>query len=330
MPSDLPLVRWSAEQVDARHRVDLYAATLSESMAPMHMSAPRKGDFMADVWIADAGALQFYRQRGSAHRCYQDKLDAARAAAHTYHIILNHATPWNLEHRMALHMEPGDAVVVDAGLPWAIASPDDYDYLNVTMADGWLRQWVPSPVVLTSRRIIGQAGWGRALAAFAAQLSPQFIVDSPLPQSIIVDHVGALLALAAGELTGQTIVPTSGMKALDARIEDCIQERCAEPMLTAEQVAAAVGVSVRTLHRCLSTAGKSFGALLIDARADVGIRMLGSSLLRRLTVAEIGRRAGFIDASHFARVVRRRTGRTPLQLRQAHNGKALAEPPADA
>ena len=33
-------------------------------------------------------------------------------------------------------------------------------------------------------------------------------------------------------------------------------------------------------------------------------------------VAEVGRRAGFTDASHLTRVIRSRTGRTPSQIRR--------------
>ena len=43
-------------------------------------------------------------------------------------------------------------------------------------------------------------------------------------------------------------------------------------------------------------------------------------LFDRVTTAEIGRRAGFSDASHFAKVMRVRTGRSPLQIRRSrHN-----------
>jgi AraC-like DNA-binding protein len=45
--------------------------------------------------------------------------------------------------------------------------------------------------------------------------------------------------------------------------------------------------------------------------------MLESPLFNRVTTAEIGKRAGFPDASHFVRVVRKRTGRTPLQVRRS-------------
>jgi AraC-like DNA-binding protein len=55
--------------------------------------------------------------------------------------------------------------------------------------------------------------------------------------------------------------------------------------------------------------------------------MLTSPLFNRVTTAEIGRRAGFVSASHFARVIRRRTGRTPLELRHSHNEQIEQQPP---
>ena len=48
-----------------------------------------------------------------------------------------------------------------------------------------------------------------------------------------------------------------------------------------------------------------------------------SPLFDRVTTAEIGRRAGFSDASHFVKALRRRTGQTPLQMRRASHGKLL-------
>jgi AraC-like DNA-binding protein len=60
--------------------------------------------------------------------------------------------------------------------------------------------------------------------------------------------------------------------------------------------------------------------MLIQARVDLASRMLQSPLFDRVTTAEIGRRAGFSDASHFTKVMRLRTGQTPRQLRRtSHN-----------
>jgi AraC-like DNA-binding protein len=98
---------------------------------------------------------------------------------------------------------------------------------------------------------------------------------------------------------------------------DHIKQRCPETSLQAADVARSLNISRRTLHRTLAACGESFGAMLIQARVDLAARMLQSPLFYRLTAAEIGRRAGFSDASHFTKVLRRHTGQTPLQMRRA-------------
>ncbi|MEO8366495.1 MAG: helix-turn-helix domain-containing protein, partial [Pseudoxanthomonas sp.] len=91
-------------------------------------------------------------------------------------------------------------------------------------------------------------------------------------------------------------------------------QRCTEPALCAQEVAAALNISTRTLHRCLARCQQTFAGRLIEARVALATRMLESPLFRRLTTAEIGRRAGFTDASHFARSYRRASGFTPAQV----------------
>jgi AraC family transcriptional activator of tynA and feaB len=70
------------------------------------------------------------------------------------------------------------------------------------------------------------------------------------------------------------------------------------------------------MHRALASSDTTFGAMLINARTHTAIRMLSSPLFRRISTAEVGRRAGFLSASHFLRVIRKRTGMTPPQLRR--------------
>jgi AraC-like DNA-binding protein len=144
-------------------------------------------------------------------------------------------------------------------------------------------------------------------------------VQAPLPQSVITDQIGALLALTANELRGDPLKYTPIERSLRERIRDHIKQRSGEMSLQAGEVASSLNISTRTLHRALAASGETFGAMLMQARVDVAVRMLGSPLFDRVTTAEIGRRAGFSDASHFTRVLRRRTGRTPMQVRRARD-----------
>ncbi|HKX42766.1 MAG TPA: AraC family transcriptional regulator, partial [Burkholderiaceae bacterium] len=137
----------------------------------------------------------------------------------------------------------------------------------------------------------------------------------PLPPELLVDQLGTLLALATGDGRHADEVP--GHAALRRRVLVAIRERHAEPGLTARAVALALGVSERGLHRCLMGSGPSFAQALMDQRMDSARRMLADSRFDRLTVAEIGRRVGLLDASHFVRQCRRQLGATPGMLRRS-------------
>lgn len=320
--------RWSTDDVEAPQRFDYYADALSSAIVPMRVECAAARSFRSEMTLADLGLLAVVRQRGSAHRVYRPRLDPQAAGEHSFHVIINLASPWRVEHRTRTLLQPGDAILVDAQMAFDIALDTDYEVVHLKMSDAFLRQWLPAPGALVGRRIPCDAGWGRALTSYAAQLSPQFTVAAPLPLSVITDHLGALLGLVGSQVDTARRDASRTERALSERIRDGIVQRCTEASLTPQDVAAGVSVSVRTLHRTLAADGATFGALLMAARADAAIRMLESPLFRRLTVAEIGRRSGFVDASHFSRSVRARCARTPSQIRggqQAANAPAQEE-----
>jgi AraC family transcriptional regulator, positive regulator of tynA and feaB len=132
------------------------------------------------------------------------------------------------------------------------------------------------------------------------------------------------LALTASELSGRRAVSTPAEHSVRDHVYDHIRQRCADTSLQAADVASSLNMSKRSLHRALAACGDTFGAMLIHARVDLAVRMLQSPLFDRVTTAEVGRRAGFSDASHFVKALRRRTGQTPLQMRRASYGTLIA------
>jgi AraC-like DNA-binding protein len=173
-------------------------------------------------------------------------------------------------------------------------------------------------------RPLGDSQWGRVLANYLAQLSPEFVANAPLPQAVLIDQLGALLALTASQRSGSRPVSTPAERSVRDHVYDHIRQRCADTSLEAADIASSLNISTRTVHRALGACGDTFGAMLIQSRVDVAVRMLQSPLFDRVTTAEIGRRAGFSDASHFVKALRRRTGQTPLQMRRASYVKLIA------
>ena len=322
MPYDKedPVQRWSTAAVPQAQRMDYFAARMSETTFPLGCEPVDATNFNADVSAAQLGGLTVCKCVGSPQRTYRRREELARTGEHTFHLVTVQ-TPWIAEHRASLQLFPRDVLLIDSRYPILTDIRTPYSTVVVVVSEAWMRQWIPNPALLVGQRIPGNSLSGRALASYLAELSPDLAAAPPLPLSIIADQVGGLIALTARALRDITLKDTPAVRSLHAGILDCLMQRCVEPELTAVDVAASLGISVRTLHRSFAAANQTFGDKLIEARARIALRMLTSPLFKRVTTAEVGRRAGFQSASHFARVIRQRTGWTPLQLRrEAHAG----------
>lgn len=308
--------RWSTDDVPEAHRVDYYADTLASAVVPLAIMRRGDGPFEATLVSGTCGPIGMIAATGSPLVFVRGPSELRRTTEHGFRLILNRATAWDLDQRGASRLECGDAAFLDSRYGHRTELHPGFDTLQLKLPDSWLRQWIPDPGLFSGRVFRNRTGgWAGALTAYMRMLTPEFLATAPLPAGMIADHLGTLLALVASDLTGSARAQGPVVASLVERIQRQIRERCTERELTAADVASDLNVSLRTLHRAMTANQLSFGACLLGCRADVGIRMLTSALFKRLTVAEIARRCGFADASHFARVVSHRTGRTPRQLR---------------
>jgi AraC-like DNA-binding protein len=308
--------RWSTAEVPEANRLDYFAAAISEAVFPLSVDNADPRTFHAEVSFAYLGAIGVAKTIGSPHRAIRGQSELARTNDNRFNLQMTLRSSWTANHRGSLRMSPRDVLMLDSQYPLETDISDPFISINVGVTEAWLRQWIPNPNLLAGRPIPGNSLWGVALSTYVCELSPDLVAAPPLPLSVMANQVGALLALTASGLRDAALAYTPAVHSLHARIQDCIAQRCTESQLTAADVAASLSISVRTLHRVLAAANETFGDNLIEARARIALRMLTSPLFNRLTTAEIGRRAGFLSASHFARVMRERTGRTPLNLRR--------------
>ncbi|WP_333835320.1 helix-turn-helix transcriptional regulator, partial [Rubrimonas sp.] len=96
-----------------------------------------------------------------------------------------------------------------------------------------------------------------------------------------------------------------------------------------DAVAAAAGMSRRTLQRRLAAEGFTFSELLDATRADLAMRLLTEG---RAPLGEVASRLGYANAPALTRAVRRWTGATPRTVREkaaAAPGNRIAAPAED-
>jgi AraC-like DNA-binding protein len=316
-PDGIPIMRWSTAAVPAASRFDYFAEALASSMMPMNVSCEQPSEFQITLEAAAMGPIAITRIEGVSHRSGRGRQEMSHNAPDSFHLVMPQTATCLLDHRGAMRLQAGEVAFVDSRLGHEFELGHDHRNIHLSMPSDWVRQWLPTPEVLVGRALPRDSSWVRALVAFAVGLTPEFVARSPLPTSALVDQAGSLLALVAAEQGRPTLPPTPAERGLVERVRDCIRQRATEPGLTADAISLAVGVSKRTLHRVLAAGGQTFGALLMTARAEAAAHMLRSRHHDRLSVAEIGYRAGFVDPSHFARVLRKHTGATPAQIRAA-------------
>lgn len=311
--------RWSTNDVAQVDRMDYWAERLSSAFVPLSVDSADPMNFESEMESASLGSVNVLTHRGSGHTCHRARSELARSGEHGFNLVLLLSGDWNVTNRGDMRVRAGDLMVHDSLYPSHSSTQTKFNCVNLQLSQSFLREWLPSPAMLVGRSIPRDSKWGRVLASYVAQLSPEFVALAPLPQSVLSDQIGSLLALTAMELGGAEVERTLAEHSLCEQIHDQIKQRSQQGSLQAADIARSLDISTRTLHRALAASGETFGALLIQTRVDVAIRMLGSPLFDRVTTAEIGRRAGFSDASHFTRVVRRKTGQTPLRVRQARD-----------
>ena len=314
---------WSTDAVPPPQRLDYWIGAVCEGFLEMDVRSPQTGGFGASLESAPLGPLHVNRVRGSAQDVYRTRRAIAHSRQNYYYLLCKADSPWvAVQEERSARLLPGDAVLVDSRRCYAFHLQQSADTVSIELPTAWVESWLPDAGDHVARRIDGHSGWGAALSSFARALSPEVALRPPLPAALLADQLGGLLALALGP--GVAVPEPCGRAALRQRVRDATRERHAEPGLTAAAVAQGLGISERSLHRCLAQAGEGEGATtfanaLAACRMQVAQRMLADARFDRLSVAQIGLRVGLADASHFVRLCRRHLGGTPGALRQSRN-----------
>lgn len=157
------------------------------------------------------------------------------------------------------------------------------------------------------------------LAALAAGLVQRVALgDGPYagPSGIHVsDAVTDLVAGMVAERVGDAPDEDAARTAVRARVHRFIELHLADPELSPQVVARAVGVSLRYLYKLFENEPTTVSAFIRDRRLDQVVRDLSDPRLTHRTIAAIAAQWGFFEPAHFSRAFRTREGITPREFR---------------
>jgi AraC family transcriptional activator of tynA and feaB len=305
--------QWSTDVVPSSQRLDYWVGAVCEAFLEMDVTSSRQEAFDACLVHQPLGPIAVNRVRASAQDVYRTHSAIGRSRDNFYYLISQFDSPWRVvQAGRDTALAAGDAVLVDSRERYEFHFREGVHCASLQLPIAWAERWLPAGPESVARRIAGDAGWGLALRGLLANLSPEFAAVSGLPPALLVDQLGVLLSLAMPGAAPPDDPRGAGIR---RRAIDLLAQRLGEPGLVAQDVADALGVSLRSLHRAFAS-GESFARSLRRLRMDEAARLLASRRFVRTSSAEIGRRCGYLDASHFVRHFRAERSVTPSRYRR--------------
>jgi AraC-like DNA-binding protein len=271
-------------------------------------------------------AVRLARVRGSAHAVERTPKVIARCPADSIAIYLT--LRGNASFASAdgsRELRPGDVLVCATDRPFARGFARGLEELVVTVPSAALRGRAdaalvskPSttsfavaggPAAGVPRPLPGTGQYARALARLTGRATGS--MPAPPPDE------GTLLDLVAVLATGRDAARASAHRAA----AHChIAEHLTDPRLSAEQIAAAVGISERQLSRVFAADGTSVPRHILVRRLELAYSMLAAPPPARgeadATVAEVAARCGFTSANYFSHAFRQHFGFRASELRR--------------
>lgn len=267
-----------------------------------------------DIWLIDWRAGPF---------------DASRTARHVAenghdHLVVDVVDAGGLFVRQSGSGSPvgaGGAIAWDAGLPVRVRAPEQAAGRRLVVPRGVLDD---VGCHLSPLRPVGVLAATTVLRGYLDTLraAPETLSGPPA-----IAARNALLELIWGALQPELpLDPHALLPARRAAVDRFIDSHLGRPGLSVEDVAAAHGISARTLGRLFSATNDTFGRVLAAKRLA---RVREELLTRDATVESLARRWGFTDSSHLNRRFRSTFGASPASYRDAYRlpPSAWAEDP---
>lgn len=314
-PQPPQMHHWHTNVVPSAQRLAYWVDAISDGFLAMDADSPLREGFTGELCSARLGGIGLNWVSASPQDVYRTARGIARSPVNYHYLLGDLAHAWWAEQDgRRVGLQPGDFLLIDSRRRYEFHFPLGPATVSLELPLEWVARWVAQPEAQGARHFSVAGGWAGVLARYAAQWRPEFASACPLPAELVTDHLGSLLTLACGQPAddGRSGATASLRKQVHARL----LERMHESGLTAAAVAQSLDISVRSLHRALAAAGETFADRLFEARMTAARRMLRSRQFDRLTTAEIGRRVGLADPSHFIRTFRRACGATPAQWRR--------------
>ena len=215
-------------------------------------------------------------------------------------------------------LKKGDATLIDSGRPWSSDCPGDCARLYLRVPRALMQTRVRRNELPVARRISGESGLGTLLFHLSTSLYQQAGKMTQDEDAAAIEAYLGIVADCVGT-TSRAIAGTGRRIELTSLILKYIEMHLTETTLSPVEIAAALDISVRHVHRLFSRQDSTVADWIRVQRLRHCRGDLADPRLRERSITEIAFFWGFNDSAHFSRVFKQQFGVSPRVFRSRVN-----------
>jgi len=307
----------STDGVVPGEREAFWRQALSETFVPMtvgDVEADRFGGFLHSAWI---GRLMVAEVASTAQDIQRTSREISRTDAEYLQIGMVYRGVGRVaqDGREAV-LRPGDYAVFETTRPFRWSFAGDWDVGAFTLPRGSVGLSQAESRLLTARWLDGQTGITGVVSRFLRDLARHAdSLSGTQSERVLADVTDLVVTLLSDWADGSDAVRSSVQRSLMLRIKDYIEGRLADPTLGPDEIAAAVNISTRYLHKLFASEHRSVSRYVRGLRLERCRRDLLDPRLADQSISAIAFGWGFGDLSGFNRAFRAAFGVTPREVR---------------
>ncbi|GAA1899774.1 helix-turn-helix domain-containing protein [Lapillicoccus jejuensis] len=302
-------VAFSTRRLPPERRVELWEAHNDDALIGLRCRTLTADALEASEVNVRVGRLDLARVQGTPHVVERDAGLVARRPTHAVALFFGLAGEAFFYHDDGVRrLSPGELLVCDADRPFLRGFSGGLEELVVKLPRDLFTE-VTGLAGLDAPRVVGFGAGGDPAARRLARLVGGAAREDE-PEAVLEATLLDLVATLAGG-RGRDAAAAHRAAALAY-----VDAHLLEPGLSAERVAAAVGLSPRHLSRVLADGGTAFLPHLRARRLEAARRLLLDPSAAGLGVAQVARRCGFASPRHFATAFAAAYGEPPSELRR--------------
>ncbi|PYX52541.1 MAG: transcriptional regulator FeaR [Acidobacteria bacterium] len=302
---------FKTDRLPASDRFDAWQWNAQQICGDCRIQLP-KSSFHGAIEVRHIGGLPLTRFSSSPIAFWKWPSDSASPDNRCCIVITQIAgTRRYVQNGSAVLLSPGDSTLIDSGRPWSSTCETECARLYLRVPRWMMENRLRLRELPIAQRICGSGGVGALLSRLSQSLYEEAEQFKEEEGAAALDAYFQVLSACIGRSESAE----HGHAQLRPQIRKFIEHHLSDPGLRPAEIAAAVDISIRHLHRLFSNSGSTLGECIRARRLEQCRNDLANPSLSRKTITEIAFSWGFSDSAHFSRSFHKQFGISPRNFR---------------